>query len=418
MRKLFCSVLLLLAALPLQASHEAGASIWWCPGFNGSVDFHVELAYFNFDQHPVGYKTLETFDFGDGTSGLIEMTAVQLFPGQAHGWYLAEGAISHTYAPGSGVVKAGLDTCCRPGGSFGSLDLNNRRLGPLRVAAEVNTDLLFGACPNSILAPPLFWLQGKLGDTLEFYLAPHDHDPFQCCFATDAEAGGGPNPDGMTIDPDTCRVTWTPAGDPNKLWTAQVQAQRENYGSAAFDFVVGIDGAPPLCVIDHIEYSQPVRLHILVRDTLSGIGGISVVQADNASVSIPPFQRGDGAPLDVVATKIRSGQSSQVQLRVVDAVGNALNCDPILTDEGHTYLGVPSSERIVTVTNGDPGLQRLDVDVNGRLFRLTGLSPGEERTLDVASAVAQGVDSTFTLTAYGQPGGSAAVLIWDGGAPR
>jgi hypothetical protein len=431
MRNTFCrpflvlSCLFLTLAVPLQASHEAGANLWWCTGISG-ITFHVTLAYNNFDQHPLGYPTIETFDFGDGTSAPITLTAAQLFAGQGHGWYLATGTVSHAYAPGTGLVRAGVAACCRPDGRFGTLDLNNRRAGILQAKVEIDPSSS-ALCPNSFTNLPLFWFRGKLGDTFEIPLSVHDHDPLRCRFATDAEAGGGPGPEGMTIDPGTCQITWTPTtGDPLKMWTAQVQAERIEggrlIGSALIDFLAGIDGAPPLCQVDHIDLGPPVRLHILVQDGLSGIGGIAVAQADNAAVSIPPFQSGDGSPLDVVATKMDASRSSQVALRVVDAVGNVRDCDPILTEEvrmagkpvSHTYPGIPPEEHIVTVSNGDPGLEKLDIQVNRRRFRLTGLRPGEERALDVAAAVIPGQSSTFTLTAQGRPGGRAAVLIRNG----
>jgi hypothetical protein len=426
MRNRFFFLFLLLSfAVPLQASHEAGANVWWCTGSSG-ITFHVTLAYNNFDQHPLGYPTIETFGFGDGTSAPITLTATQLFAGQGHGWYLATGTVSHAYAPGTGLVRAGVAACCRSDGRFGTLDLNNRSAGILQ--AEVEVDPSSGPfCPDSFTDLPLFWFRGKLGDTFEIPLNVHDHDPVLCRFSTDAEAGGGPGPGGMTIDPAACRITWTPStGDPGKLWTAQVQAERIEggrlIGSALIDFLAGIDGVPPLCQIDHIDPGPPVRLHILVQDGLSGIGGIAVAQADNAAVSLPPFESGDGSPLDVVATKLDAGRGSQVALRVVDAVGNTRDCDPILTEEArsagrpvsHAYPGVPPAEHIVTVVNGDPGLEKLDVQVNGRLFRLTGLRPGEERSLDVAAAVIPGRSSTFLLTAEGRSGGRAAVLIRDG----
>lgn len=56
----------------------------------------------------------------------------------------------------------------------------------------------------------------------------------------------------------------------------------------------------------------------------------------------------------------------------------------------------------------------LAIDVNGKKFKMTGLRPGEARSLDVASAVTPGMGLIFTLTAHGEPGGGAAVMIWDG----
>lgn len=420
MRSLLIPILLLFSS-PLQADRIVGANVWYCSG--DTFSFRVAVAYDNLAQRPLGYTTTETFDFGDGTSAPITLEATELHPGPGHGWYLAEGFIDHVYALGTGHVSAGIETCCRLDGALGTFDLNNRRGGTLR--AEVDVDLGGGGmCPNSLLTPPVIWLSGGLGNTFLIPMGLHDHDPFLCRFATDAEAGGGPNPEGMTIDPETCEITWTPTtGDPAKLWTTQVQEERfSNLGTSLVDFVIGLDAAKPLCRIDHTDAGPPVRLHIRVQDVRSGIAGIAVTQAQNASITLPPFPSGEVQALDVVATKLNASQGSQVELRVTDTAGNMTSCDPILTEEirttgkpvSHTYRGVPAAEHRVTVTNGDPGLQRLDIEVNGHLFRMTGLGAEEVRTLDVASAVTPGVASTFVLTAHGRPGGRAAVLIWDG----
>lgn len=429
----FLSALLVLALFfassPARASHEAGAKIWWCGGGGNQIVFHVAIAYNNFDRHSLGDSTIETFDFGDGTSAQIGVTATELHPGAGNGWYLGEATISHTYAFGSGVVAAGLETCCRSSGLLGSPDLNNRRFGTLR--AKVEVDPAFSAlCPSQVIHPVYFlWLPGKPGSAIEIPLGINDHDPFRCRFADDVEAGGGPNPAGMTIDPDTCQITWTPSGDPAKMWTTQVQVERESggslVGSSLFDFQVGLDAARPVCRIDHLDPGPPARLHVLVQDAPAGIAEISVVQSQNTTVAVPPFSPGAVDPLTVVATKSDEAHGSAFTLQVDDMAGNRTVCDPILTDEArafgkpvsHAYPGIPPAEHVVTVANGDPGLQELSLEVNHHRFRMAGLRPDETRTLDVAAAVTPGVNSTFVLTSHGRPGGHAAVLIWDGGEP-
>jgi hypothetical protein len=414
---------LLLPANRARAAHEIGANIWFCDG--DPVDFSVAVSYDNAAHHPLGYQTVETFHFGDGTSAPVTLTATELHPGPAGGWYLAEGEISHHYPLGNGTFQAGIEVCCRPTGAGGTFDLNNRRGGTLRAAVTVDPGA--GGCPNSLLTPPVLWLRGSVGEMIEFGMGIHDHDPFQCRLVSDAEAGGGPTPAGMTVDPDTCGVIWTPSGDPAKMWTAQVQEERggTDHASSLVDFLVGLDAAPALCRVDRIDPGPPVRLHIAVQDERSGLDWIAVTQAQNATVALPPFSPGEVGMLDVVATKLDASQGSRVELLVADTAGNQRRCDPILTDElrapgtpvRHTWTGVPAAEQTVTVTNGDPGLNHLEIEVNGRKFQLTGLAAGEERTLDVSSAVDPRRTSTFTLTARGRPGGRAAVLIWDGGEP-
>ena len=122
------------------------------------------------------------------------------------------------------------------------------------------------------------------------------------------------------------------------------------------------------------------------------------------------------------ATKIDQAQSAWLRIRVTDAVGNSIDCDPMILrefrlegrPESHTFTGVPWREDVVTVLNGDPGVKQVRIEVNGWRFTVAGLRDGEERTIDIRSAVTPGMDSTVTLTSHGKPGGTATVMIWDG----
>ncbi len=254
-------------------------------------------------------------------------------------------------------------------------------------------------------------------------------DQVVCRFAGDAEAGGGPNPDGMTIDPATCEITWTPTGgDPARLWTTQVQAEHYvSYGAflvaaTPIDFLLGLDAVRPACVLESTEVGPPTRINVRAQDPRSGIAEVEILESFNATVQVPPFTPGTTGSLAIVGTKIDQSKGSRIRLRITDQAGNATECDPVLAEvdretgkpESQTFEDVPPEERAVTVYNGNPGLQALAVEVNGRRYQMNHLAPGEERTLDVGAAVQEGQTSTFTLTPHGKPGGGAVVMIWDG----
>ena len=78
-----------------------------------------------------------------------------------------------------------------------------------------------------------------------------------------------------------------------------------------------------------------------------------------------------------------------------------------------TFSGLPRAESKVQVLNGTPGIRNLLVTVNGVRFRLAGLRDGEERSLDVSSAMRPGDGNVIALAAEGKPGGSATVVIHD-----
>lgn len=433
---LFLVILLgALAAAPVEAIHYRGAKIEWCwdppiPDYiPGYFTFFIEINELRTGE-VVGDTFVETFHFGAGISEPVTLTVTEVHDQ----WFRAQGTIESYYLGGGGFAWVGLDSCCRISG-FGDPGLNNRDGGYFRVQSLVYLD---GEelCSAFADLPGVIWLSGGLGDTFEIPLPVEDlgGPPWAemrvlCRFANNVEAGGGPNPDGMTLDPDTCTITWTPTtGDPGRLWTTQVQAEH-SYRQTEFviattpiDFLLGLDPAKPSCILESTEPGPPTRIHVRARDLRSGIASIQVLEQANATVAIPAFTPGTTAPLEIVGTKINQALASRIRLRITDQAGNFTDCDPVLTQvvrdtgkpESQTFGGVPPEERAVTVFNGNPGLNTLDVDVNGRRYRLNNLAPGEQRTLDVGAAIENGVDSTFTLTTHGKPGGSAVVMIWEG----
>ncbi|HSU84713.1 MAG TPA: hypothetical protein VLR69_20025, partial [Thermoanaerobaculia bacterium] len=188
------------------------------------------------------------------------------------------------------------------------------------------------------------------------------------------------------------------------------------------DFLLGLDAATPQCWLADTSPGPPVRIRVLARDLRSGLKSIDVLESTNATVQVSAIPQGTNDALEVFGTKIDQTKSSRIRLRVTDLAGNATECDPVLTEEirstgqpvSSTYESVPPEEHVVTIYNGDPGLTSLDVEVNGKRFKMTALRSGEERTLDVASAVLSGAPSTFVLTSHGKPGGRATVMMWEG----
>lgn len=440
-KRLFPVCLLALIALgalaaPVEAIHYRAAKIEWCwdppvPEYlSGYFTFRIEMHESRY-REVVGDTIVETLYFGDGTSAPVSLTVTEVHDE----WIRAEGTLENYYLGSDrGFTWVGLDSCCRISG-FDDPGLNNRNEGYFRVQSLVYLDAEELCSPRADL-PSIIWLSGGLGDTFEIPLPVEGlggpawaEMRTLCRFANNVEAGGGPNPDGMTIDPDTCTITWTPTtGDPSRLWTTQVQAEHSFrqteflVATTPIDFLLGLDSAKPACILESTEPGPPTRIHVRAQDPRSGIEKVEILDQTNATVNVPSFSPGTVAPLHIVGTKINQAQAARIRLRITDQAGNSTECDPVLTQmvretgkpESQIFSGVPPEERAVTVFNGNPGLKTLDIDVNGRRYKMNNLAPGEQRTLDVGAAVHEGVDSTFTLTTHGQPGGSAVVMIWEG----
>ncbi len=216
----------------------------------------------------------------------------------------------------------------------------------------------------------------------------------------------------------TTKVRYDPSNvlTDSTSWTVDILPPRE-------------DTTPPLCELTAVNPGPPTTsIEVTVQDPQpqSGIKEIRVTVANNATVTIPPFQPGTQNSLVVVAHKTDESLAAQVELEVEDVAGNVTTCDPVTTlvvrEKGkpvtEVFENIPQAERYVTVINGEPGVKNLDVVVNGRKYKVTGLKDGEQVTIDVADALLpddeeEGYRNVITLTAKGKPGASATVMIAD-----
>jgi hypothetical protein len=189
------------------------------------------------------------------------------------------------------------------------------------------------------------------------------------------------------------------------------------------EITVAVDVTAPICPITATGTDAMGRkfIEITVRDDGSGLSSITSEVVTNAVLTIPPFTVGTNDPVVVRATKVNQSQSSTIRIRVMDVAGNIQICDPVVDlnvrESGEpaakTYTDLPAVESKITITNGDPGLRRLDVTVNGKTWKVTGLADNEVRTLDVASAMVAGDNNTITVKGYGRPGAQALIVIAD-----
>ena len=125
------------------------------------------------------------------------------------------------------------------------------------------------------------------------------------------------------------------------------------------------------------------------------------------------------ASVTVSARKAGTGTAT-IMCTASDANGRTCATDPwfasVVTIKSGG--GVPNGQLImadasndhITVTNRTPGVDKLEITVNGRKFVEDNLKDGEVRSLCVTSAMRNGANNSIYLVGYGKPGGSADLL--------
>jgi autotransporter-associated beta strand protein len=130
------------------------------------------------------------------------------------------------------------------------------------------------------------------------------------------------------------------------------------------------------------------------------------------------------SPQKVILWAAKTGQQSQtafVNAIVINTCGLGKSFDPVFTtleivsgnQVQQRFEGLLSPERYLHVLNGGPGLKWLEVNMNGRLFRLDPLTNGQEVSADLGSAMLEGENNVVILTGGGEVGASAVVTITD-----
>ena len=167
----------------------------------------------------------------------------------------------------------------------------------------------------------------------------------------------------------------------------------------------------------------PAQADVTIQNKVDGISSISLTTAVNCTVTPPlpeTFNPPNKTPIPLTVTKTDQTKVAQFGFSACPPVGLCCPIDPIFTvlelTTGRwvrqTFAGVPKAEHFIAVTNGDPGLNRLHIKVNGEDFTTLSLRDNETRNLDVAAAMTEAAN-TITLLGAGELGASAAVVIGD-----
>jgi hypothetical protein len=185
----------------------------------------------------------------------------------------------------------------------------------------------------------------------------------------------------------------------------------------------GSDSTPPSCPA-RVVAGPPTQLIVTFQDTESGLSSLVVTQSDNADTVVPPFAAGTTDPVTVTATKINQSQPAHVAITATDLDGNVAACDPVialyqrdpLADPRATFGDIPQAENKLLIMNGTRGLKNFEATVNGQRFKVTGLKDGEQRTIDISSAMLPGNNNVVAVTGHGPKDSFANVVVWDQGA--
>jgi hypothetical protein len=166
----------------------------------------------------------------------------------------------------------------------------------------------------------------------------------------------------------------------------------------------------------------PTQVQITFHQAAEGLATVGVLKACNVTVDIPSFERGTKDPVVATLTKVDQTQAAHFELKGCSTCGCCKNTDPVATTlklntgrwARQRFGNLGEAEYFVSVeNNGRLGLRELTIQMNEKRFELRGLSDGEERNLNLSSAMIPGNHNVVILTGRGEVGASATIMISD-----
>ena len=160
----------------------------------------------------------------------------------------------------------------------------------------------------------------------------------------------------------------------------------------------------------------PATLTVKVQDSTNGLQSITVTNQTNCTVMCGAVTAGTKNPVTCTATAILQ-RAASFTLNACSVGGCCISLDPAMTtlriDAGRTTeqtFEVPSDENVITILNGEPGLDRVGIFINNRKFRNVELASGQQVSINADLAIAN-VSNIIRLWGTGPQGANAVVMI-------
>jgi hypothetical protein len=175
--------------------------------------------------------------------------------------------------------------------------------------------------------------------------------------------------------------------------------------------------SPPVVTVTGIDPGPPETAVFSIVDPIYGLTSFTT-RVYNCAPTNSPWTPGQTTPVTVSCTKEDADESAVIAIEATNSIGLITDFDPVMLtvsgrgSEFQMLSDIPPSEHVVTITNGNPGLQHFIVKVNGRVIGVS-LSPNQKRTLNLSAWMKLAANSVG-FSGEGPPGASAGIILQDG----
>jgi len=158
-------------------------------------------------------------------------------------------------------------------------------------------------------------------------------------------------------------------------------------------------------------------LKLSTIDTGSGLESIEVPRCTNCTARTGPFTVGTNDAVITTVTQKNRAESSRVKLEATDVAGNVTVFDSVdfeIHDGGRQRsedVEVSPAEHIVMISNGKPGVDFIEIEVNHKLLPLVDIQKLQEAQVDIGPYMRPKGENNVRMAAYGREGGKVSVVI-------
>jgi hypothetical protein len=177
------------------------------------------------------------------------------------------------------------------------------------------------------------------------------------------------------------------------------------------------DVTPPVVTVVASAPGPPEQLKLSTIDAQSGLESIKVPRCTNCTAKTGSFTIGTNDPVLTTVTEKNRTESSRIKLEATDVAGNVTVFDSVdfeIHDGGRQRseeVKVSPAEHVVMISNGNPGVDFVEIEVNHKLLPLVDMQKRQEAEIDIGSYMRPKGENNVKMAAYGREGGKVSVVI-------
>jgi hypothetical protein len=176
--------------------------------------------------------------------------------------------------------------------------------------------------------------------------------------------------------------------------------------------------AAPVLTVSRIDMGSPHAVEVTAHDAEEGLKTLRVFDLENAAERVPAFARGTRGPISLTISMFDDDRPARLAIEACNLRSECALLRPEIIPlrlgargvASRSLGGVSGRKTVIEVRNGDPGLRKLTLRLDGRKFSVRPLEPDQSLSVELPATPRAAVQ-TVEVLGRGAPDGEVMLVF-------